>query len=113
MALTLFFGLGTGVMFTFLPTFGEGLGVHSVSLFYTAYALAAVASAGLIAELRELWFPSQHPTDAEMAASLTSAADVVTGAGSGAWNSAAWPGPSRRRTSVSPRRSSRLSRRPP
>jgi MFS family permease len=42
MALTFFFGLGTGVMFTFLPTFGEGLGVHSVSLFYTAYALAAV-----------------------------------------------------------------------
>jgi MFS family permease len=38
----LFFGLGTGVMFTFLPTFGEGLGVHSVSLFYTAYAIAAV-----------------------------------------------------------------------
>jgi MFS family permease len=42
MALTFFFGLGTGVMFTFLPTFGEGLGVHSVSLFYTAYAIAAV-----------------------------------------------------------------------
>jgi len=42
MALTFFFGLGTGVMFTFLPTFGEGLGVHSVSLFYTAYAVAAV-----------------------------------------------------------------------
>ena len=29
-------------MFTFLPTFGESLGVHSVSLFYTAYAIAAV-----------------------------------------------------------------------
>ena len=43
MALTFFFGLGTGVMFTFMPTFGEGLGVHSVSLFYTAYAIAAVA----------------------------------------------------------------------
>lgn len=42
MALAFFFGLGTGVMFTFLPTFGEGLGVHSVSLFYTAYAIAAV-----------------------------------------------------------------------
>lgn len=42
MALTFFFGLGTGVMFTFMPTFGEGLGVHSVSLFYTAYAIAAV-----------------------------------------------------------------------
>jgi MFS family permease len=42
MALALFFGLGTGVMFTFLPTFGDGLGVHSISLFYTAYAIAAV-----------------------------------------------------------------------
>lgn len=42
MALTFFFGLGTGAMFTFLPTFGDGLGVHSVSLFYTAYAIAAV-----------------------------------------------------------------------
>ncbi len=42
MALTFFFGLGTGAMFTFLPTFGEGLGVHSVSLFYTAYAIGAV-----------------------------------------------------------------------
>jgi MFS family permease len=42
MALAFFFGLGTGAMFTFLPTFGEGLGVHSVSLFYTAYAIAAV-----------------------------------------------------------------------
>ena len=42
MALTFFFGLGSGVMFTFMPTFGEGLGVHSVSLFYTAYAISAV-----------------------------------------------------------------------
>jgi MFS family permease len=42
MALAFFFGLGTGVMFTFLPTFGDGLGVHSISLFYTAYAVAAV-----------------------------------------------------------------------
>jgi len=42
MALAFFFGLGTGAMFTFLPTFGESLGVHSVSLFYTAYAIAAV-----------------------------------------------------------------------
>jgi len=30
-------------MFTFLPTFGDGLGVHSISLFYTAYAIAAVS----------------------------------------------------------------------
>jgi MFS family permease len=42
MALAFFFGLGTGAMFTFLPTFGESLGVHSVGLFYTAYAIAAV-----------------------------------------------------------------------
>jgi MFS family permease len=42
MALAFFFGLGTGVMFTFLPTFGDSLGVHSISLFYTAYAIAAV-----------------------------------------------------------------------
>lgn len=42
MGLTFFFGLGSGAMFTFLPTFGEELGVHSVSLFYAAYALAAM-----------------------------------------------------------------------
>src|SRR4030095_6977596 len=42
MALAFFLGLGTGVMFTFLPTFGDSLGVHSISLFYTAYAIAAV-----------------------------------------------------------------------
>lgn len=42
MALAFFFGLGTGAMFTFLPTFGEALGVRSVSLFYTAYAVAAL-----------------------------------------------------------------------
>jgi MFS family permease len=42
MALAFFFGLGTGAMFTFLPTFGQSLGVRSVSLFYTAYAIAAV-----------------------------------------------------------------------
>lgn len=42
MALAFFFGLGTGVMFTFLPTYGDWLGVHSISLFYTAYAIAAV-----------------------------------------------------------------------
>ncbi len=42
MALTFFFGLGTGTIFTFLPTFGELLGVASVGLFYTAYAVAAM-----------------------------------------------------------------------
>src|SRR6266849_1006236 len=42
MALAFFFGLGIGAMFTFLPTFGESLGVRSVALYYTAYAVAAM-----------------------------------------------------------------------
>ncbi len=42
MALAFFFGLGTGTIFTFLPTFGELLGVSSLGLFYTAYAGAAM-----------------------------------------------------------------------
>ena len=42
MLLAFFFGLGTGTVFTFLPTFGEVLGVASVGLFYTAYAGAAM-----------------------------------------------------------------------
>jgi MFS family permease len=42
MLLAFFFGLGTGTIFTFLPTFGEVLGVTSVGLFYTAYAGAAM-----------------------------------------------------------------------
>lgn len=42
MAVACFFGLGTGVIFTFLPGFGEFLGVRGVGLFYTAYALAAI-----------------------------------------------------------------------
>ncbi|HKW95270.1 MAG TPA: MFS transporter [Methylomirabilota bacterium] len=42
MLLAFFFGLGTGTIFTFLPTFGEVLGVASVGLFYTAYAVAAM-----------------------------------------------------------------------
>lgn len=42
MALAFFFGLGTGTIFTFLPTFGELLGVSSLALFYTAYAGAAM-----------------------------------------------------------------------
>jgi MFS family permease len=42
MAVTLFFGLGTGTIFAFLPTFAESLGVPSLSLFYTAYAGAAM-----------------------------------------------------------------------
>jgi MFS family permease len=42
MLLAFFFGLGSGTIFTFLPTFGEFLGVTSVGLFYTAYAGAAI-----------------------------------------------------------------------
>jgi MFS family permease len=43
MAVAFFFGLGTGTVFTFLPTFGEALGVKGVGLFYTGYAGAAMA----------------------------------------------------------------------
>lgn len=42
MALMFFFGLGTGTIFTFLPTFAERLGVTGLGLFYTAYAGAAM-----------------------------------------------------------------------
>jgi MFS family permease len=42
MVVTLFFGLGTGTIFTFLPTFAESLGVTTLALFYTAYAGAAM-----------------------------------------------------------------------
>ena len=42
MAVTLFFGLGAGTIFVFLPTFAESLGVRTLALFYTAYALAAI-----------------------------------------------------------------------
>jgi MFS family permease len=42
MAVTLFFGLGAGTVWVFLPTFAEGLGVQSLALFYTAYAAAAI-----------------------------------------------------------------------
>ena len=41
-ALGFFFGLGTGTVFTFLPTFAEQLGVRGLGLFYTAYAGAAM-----------------------------------------------------------------------
>ena len=43
MAVTLFFGLGSGTIFAFLPTFADSLGVRTLSLFYTAYAVAAIA----------------------------------------------------------------------
>jgi len=42
MAVTLFFGLGAGTIFVFLPTFAESLGVRTLALFYTAYAVAAI-----------------------------------------------------------------------
>jgi MFS family permease len=42
MLLMLCFGLGTGTIFTFLPTFAERLGVRGLGLFYTAYAVAAM-----------------------------------------------------------------------
>jgi MFS family permease len=43
MLVTAFFGLGSGTVFAFLPTFAEDLGVTTLSLFYTAYASAAIA----------------------------------------------------------------------
>jgi MFS family permease len=43
MFVTLFFGLGSGTIFAFLPTFAEDLGVVTLSLFYTAYSLSAIA----------------------------------------------------------------------
>src|SRR6266571_2841565 len=42
MVLAFCFGLGTGTIFTFLPTFAERLGVRGLGLFYTAYAVAAM-----------------------------------------------------------------------
>ena len=42
MAVAFFFGLGTGTLAAFLPTFAEELGVRTVALFYTGYAVAAI-----------------------------------------------------------------------
>jgi MFS family permease len=42
MFVTTFFGLGSGAIFTFLPTFAEALGVRTLSLFYFAYAGSAI-----------------------------------------------------------------------
>src|SRR4029450_7920878 len=42
MTVTLFFGLGAGTIFVFLPTFADSLGVTTLSLFYTAFAVAAI-----------------------------------------------------------------------
>jgi MFS family permease len=43
MVVTFFFGLGSGSLFAFLPTFASSLAVAGLSLFYTAYAVAAIA----------------------------------------------------------------------
>jgi MFS family permease len=43
MIVTFFFGLGSGTIFAFLPTFAQSLAVAGLSLFYTAYAAAAIA----------------------------------------------------------------------
>jgi MFS family permease len=43
MAVAVFFGLGSGTLFAFLPTFGETIGVRTLGLFYIAYACAAMA----------------------------------------------------------------------
>jgi MFS family permease len=42
MTVTFFFGLGSGTIGTFVPTFAEDLGVTTLALFYTAYAGAAM-----------------------------------------------------------------------
>jgi MFS family permease len=42
MVVAMFFGLGSGTIFAFLPTFAEDLGVTTLSLFYTAYSLSAI-----------------------------------------------------------------------
>ncbi|MBI2218289.1 MAG: MFS transporter [Candidatus Rokubacteria bacterium] len=42
MTVAVFFGLGSGTVFAFLPTFAEALGVTTLALFYTAYAGAAM-----------------------------------------------------------------------
>jgi MFS family permease len=43
MTVTVFFGLGSGTLFAFMPTFAESLGVTTLSLFYTGYAGSAIA----------------------------------------------------------------------
>jgi MFS family permease len=44
MAVTIFFGLGAGTLFAFLPTFAEAEGVSTLALFYTAYSGAAMGA---------------------------------------------------------------------
>jgi MFS family permease len=43
MIISFFFGLGTGTIFAFLPTYAEELGIRTLALFYTAYSGAAMA----------------------------------------------------------------------
>jgi MFS family permease len=55
MGLMFCFGLGSGTIFTFLPTFAEMLGVRGLGLFYTAYAVAAMlvrVAGGQLIDLR-------------------------------------------------------------
>jgi len=42
MVVTLFFGLGAGTIFVFVPTFADSLGIETLAVFYTAFALAAI-----------------------------------------------------------------------
>jgi MFS family permease len=42
MAVAFFFGLGTGTLSAFIPTFADELGVRTVALFYTGYATSAI-----------------------------------------------------------------------
>src|SRR5439155_9282805 len=42
MVVTLFFALGAGTFFVLVPTFAGSLGVATLALFYTAFAVAAI-----------------------------------------------------------------------
>jgi MFS family permease len=42
MLVAVFFGLGSGTVFAFMPTFAEDLGVTTLSVFYTGYAASAI-----------------------------------------------------------------------
>lgn len=53
MALGAAFGLGTGVIFTFFPTYARDLGVGRVGLFAIAYSLAALTVRTLAGELAD------------------------------------------------------------
>src|SRR5207247_9807025 len=47
MVVSLFFGLGSGTIFAFLPTFGQSLAATTLSLFYAASAGAPIRGRGL------------------------------------------------------------------